>query len=72
MKESHTAMPVRPQSAAFEMSRHSDAVWIFGGTFREEASAGNDGRRSRQAARHPEPVNTSISHVGFTQPGATP
>jgi formylglycine-generating enzyme required for sulfatase activity len=81
------------------MSRHSDMVWISGGTFHmgsdsydgclpeiriprkvlkggSHLCAANYCRRYRPAARHPEPVDTSTSHVGFRciirQAGAAP
>jgi formylglycine-generating enzyme required for sulfatase activity len=46
MKEFHTAM--LPQSPAYEMSRHSDMVWISGGTFR----MGSDSHYAEEAPVH--------------------
>ncbi len=48
MEEFHTASLVRPQSPASEMSRHSDMVWISGGTFR----MGSDRHYAEEAPVH--------------------
>ena len=48
MKGSDTATPVRPQSPASEMSRHSDMVWIPSGTFR----MGSDKHYAEEAPVH--------------------
>ena len=68
MKEFHTASLVRPQGPAAEMSKV-----LKGGS---HLCAANYCRRYRPAARHPEPVDTSTSHVEFRcivrQAGAAP
>jgi sulfatase modifying factor 1 len=90
MKEFHTASLVPPQSPTSEMSLHSggreDTSYdgclpdiriprkvLKGGS---HLCAANYCRRYRPAARHPESVDTSTSHVGFRciirQAGAAP
>ena len=90
MKEFHNASLVPPQSPTSEMSLHSgdreDTSYdgcppdiriprkvLKGGS---HLCAVNYCRRYRPAARHPEPVDTSSSHVGFRciirQAGAAP
>ena len=62
MKELHTDSLVRPQSLASEMSRHSDMVWISGGTFR----MGSDRHYAEEAPVHRVTVDglgSSISGI---------
>jgi formylglycine-generating enzyme len=90
MKEFHTASLVRPQSPTSEMSLHFGGRedTSYDGCLHEvmilrkllkgasHPCAANYCRRYRPAARHPEPVDTSTSHVGFRciirQAGAAP
>jgi formylglycine-generating enzyme len=90
MKEFHTASLVRPQSPTSEMSFHCGGredtsyygclpeVMIPRKVLKSASHlcAANYCRRYRPAARHPEPVDTSTSHVGFRciirQTGAAP
>jgi sulfatase modifying factor 1 len=77
MKEFHTASLVRPQSPTSEMSPHGGEGTSYDGCLPDvriprkvlkggpHLCAANYCRRYRPAACHPEPVDTSTSHVGF-------